>query len=248
MKKIGIVGGVAWQSTVEYYRLICEWANAHHRALGTEPPLPTPPMSIESLVMHETRGLRAQPSDDDAAWAAYDATFRDALLRLERMGCSVALIANNTCHTRFEPITRGVAMPVISILDASATAAAAAGAKRALVLGTSVTMRSDAYTWALVARNVDTLPRLSEESIDSVQDLIDTEFARGGTKRGRAALIELCEQHVETPQETAVLLACTELPLAFPEHADNPVFESDGYLFVNTVAAHARAAFEAAID
>ena len=60
MKKIGIVGGVGWPSTVDYYRLICKAANAHFKAMGTSLPYPTPPMTIESLVMHETRAFRAR--------------------------------------------------------------------------------------------------------------------------------------------------------------------------------------------
>ena len=79
MKKIGIVGGVGWPSTMEYYRLICAGANDHFRRSGATQPLPTPPIAIESLVMSETRKLRAGPGEGDAAWARFDAAFRDAL-------------------------------------------------------------------------------------------------------------------------------------------------------------------------
>ena len=66
MKKIGIIGGVAWPSTIDYYRLICAGANAHFRALGQPMPLPTPPMMIESVNMAETRKLRGNP--DGTGW------------------------------------------------------------------------------------------------------------------------------------------------------------------------------------
>lgn len=242
MKKIGIVGGVAWPSTVEYYRLLCSWTNRHFRKLGSDLPYPTPPMTIESVVMHETRKLRAKPTDGDEAWAAFDAVFRDALLRLQRAGCDFGIIANNTSHTRLHSIRSGLDMPIISILEETAKATRSAGARHALVLGTSVTMRSDDYASVLAANGVHAQDRLPEDVIDFVQSLIDTEFENEGTARGRAELLKLCDAHVGDRSDTAVLLACTELPLAFPEHAEESVFESDGFTFVNTTAVHVKAA------
>ncbi|MEL6794040.1 MAG: Asp/Glu racemase, partial [Pseudomonadota bacterium] len=101
MKKIGVIGGAAWPSTLEYYRLICEAANAHFAASGAAPPYPTPPMIIESLNIAETRALRGRPGDE-ASWAAYDVVIRAALLRLEAAGCDFAIMANNTFHTRLD--------------------------------------------------------------------------------------------------------------------------------------------------
>ena len=242
MKKIGIVGGVAWPSTVEYYRLLCTWTNEHFRKLGSDMPYPTPPMTIESVVMHETRKLRAKPTDGDEAWAAYDAAFRNALLRLQQAGCDFGIIANNTSHTRLHSIRNGLDMPIISILEETAKATRSAGVHSALVLGTSVTMRSDDYSSALMANDVSANDRLPEDVIDFIQSLIDVEFEQKGTVRGRNELLRLCDGYVKDTSDTAVLLACTELPLAFPEHAEKSIFESDGFTFVNTTAVHARAA------
>ena len=242
MKKIGIVGGVAWPSTVEYYRLLCAWTNEHFRKLGSDLPYPTPPMTIESVVMHETRKLRAKPTDGDDAWAAYDAAFRNALLRLQHAGCDFGIIANNTSHTRLHSIRKGLDMPIISILEEAAKTTRSTGARNAVVLGTSVTMRSDDYASALMANDVRPNDRLPEDVINFVQSLIDVEFEQKGTVRGRNELLKLCESHVGNSSDTAVLLACTELPLAFPEHAEKSIFESDGFTFVNTTAVHVRAA------
>ncbi len=242
MKKIGIVGGVAWPSTVEYYRLLCTWSQAHFRAQGVTGPLPTPPIMIESLVMAETRKLRAQPGDGEDAWAAFDSAFRDALLRLQAGGCDVGLIANNTSHNRLHSIRQGVDMPIVSIIDETAKATKAAGFEHALFLGTSVTMRSDAYAEALATLGITANARLSDDVIDGLQAIIDTEFYETGTVRGREELLKLCDQHVEDRAGTAILLACTELPLAFADHLDDGVFESSGFNFVNTSAVHARAA------
>lgn len=247
MKKIGIVGGVGWLSTLDYYRLICVAANAHFKALGTSIPHPTPPMTIESLVMHETRSLRAKPGDSDAAWARYDSAFRDALLRLERTGCDFGIIANNTSHTRLRSIRRGLKLPIVSILEEAASAAQASGATRALVLGTDVTMRADDYADVLRNRGIIPNTRLPDDTIDGLQRLIDEEFDQGATALGRRKLIELCGAHVADRESTVILLACTELPLAFPAHADSPGFRSDGFRFISTTAAHVHAALQIAL-
>ena len=245
MRKIGIVGGAAWTSTLEYYRLLCTWSAAHYRRQGVAAPLPTPPMTIESLVMHETRNLRAKPGTGEAGWAAFDDIVRSALLRLEAAGCDFGIIANNTMHTRLHSLQRGLAMPILSILETTAAAARKSGAKRALVLGTNVTMRADDYAQALAAEGLAANEPLDDATIDGVQRLIDTEFeGERATPRGREELLRLCERLAPTPEDTAILLACTELPLAFPEHIEAPVFESDGFRFVNTAAAHVRAALD----
>ncbi len=247
MKKIGIVGGVGWPSTLDYYRLICMAANAHFKALGTGLPYPTPPMTIESLVMHETRRSRASPGDSDAAWARYDGAFRDALLRLEGTGCDFGIIANNTSHTRLHSIRRGLKLPIVSILEETANAAQASGATRALVLGTDVTMRADDYANVLRDRGITPNARLADNVIDALQLLIDQEFDQGATALGRRRLIELCSDHVADRESTVVLLACTELPLAFPDHGWEASFTSDGFHFIDTTAAHVQAALQIAL-
>ena len=247
MKKIGIVGGVGWPSTVDYYRLICSGANAHFKSRGASLPYPTPPMAIESLVMSETRSWRAKPSDDDAAWARYDAAFRNALIRLQQAGCDFGIIANNTSHTRLHSIRKGLNLPIISILEETAIATCASGAVRGLVLGTDVTMRSDDYSAALLAKGVRSNDRLPSDVIDELQHVIDTEFDQGGSKAGRAKLLEICKTFVSDRKDTAVLLACTELPLAFPEHSDAAVFEADGFKFINPTAVHVQAALSLAL-
>lgn len=161
MKKIGIVGGVGWPSTADYYRLICSAANAHFKTQGVEPPYPTPPIAIESLNMAETRKLRGQPGGDEAGWVEFDAVFRTAFQRLEASGCAFGVLASNTPHARLHAIRQGLDLPVISIFDTTVEAAKTTGATNALVLGTSVTMKSDNYPGLLRAAGIEPNARLS---------------------------------------------------------------------------------------
>ena len=85
MKKIGMIGGLAWPSTVEYYRGLCAKTNEHYKAKGVPAPYPTPHIIIESLNINETRKLRGREGDEDS-WERYDRAFRETFLRLRRGG------------------------------------------------------------------------------------------------------------------------------------------------------------------
>ena len=245
MKKIGILVGVGWASTIDYYRAIAEGAGRHFADRGHGSPLPVPPMTIESVTQAKTRALRGT-AGDEASWAAFDAVFRDALLTLEQAGCDFGIIASNTPHARLHAIRQGVTMPILSIFDATAVATKTTGAKSALVLGTSVTMQARHYAERLAAEGITANDRLPEDQIAEMQAMIDTEFYGGASANARHRLLAFCNRHAAPG--TAILLACTELPLAFPQHLDDPVFEADGHLFVNPSAAHVAAALKEALS
>jgi aspartate racemase len=245
MKKIGIVGGLAWPSTADYYRLICSGANAHFRALGHPMPLPTPPIVIESVNIAETRKLRGNP--DGTGWERFDTVFRETFRRLQTAGCDFGIIASNTPHARLDAIRQGLDLPILGIIEETARQTARIGATRALVLGTAVTMRGDQYPQHLREQGIEPNPRLPEAQIEAMQRLIDNEFYEGATEAGTRQLLEVCRQHVPAPANTAILLACTELPLAFPAHAYDASFEAAGFRFINTSVVHARAALAEAL-
>ena len=244
MKKIGILGGVGWASTVDYYRAIAEGAGRYFAERGHGSPLPIPPMTIETVTQSETRALRGV-AGDEASWAGFDAVFRNALLTLERAGCDFGIIASNTPHARLHAIRQGVSMPILSIFDATAATTAGTGAAKALVLGTTVTMQATNYADRLADEGITANPRLPEGEIAHMQAMIDSDFYGGASDNARARLLAFCNRHARPG--TAILLACTELPLAFPDHLDDPVFEADGHLFINPSAAHVAAALKEAL-
>ncbi|KIC39932.1 Asp/Glu racemase [Ruegeria sp. ANG-R] len=244
MKKIGILGGVGWASTVDYYRAIAEGAGRYFAERGHGSPLPIPPMTIESVTQARTRALRGVP-EDEASWAAFDAVFREALLTLQNAECDFAIIASNTPHARLHAIRKGVSMPILSIFDATAEATGSTGASKALVLGTTVTMQATNYADRLAVEGITANRRLPEPEIAEMQAMIDSDFYGGASDTAHARLLTFCDKHA-TPG-TAILLACTELPLAFPDHLDDPVFEADGHLFINPSAAHVSAALKEAL-
>ena len=247
MKKIGIIGGLAWPSTADYYRLLCKLANEHFRLTGEQPPYSTPPMVIESLNINETRSARGIDGDE-ASWESYDGKFRDAFVRLKNAGADFGMIASNTPHMRLHGISKGLKFPIVSILDTTANAVATRGGKNALVLGTRMTMRSSVYPEALKNHGVTALRQLDDDEISEIVRLIDVDLYQGKIEGTRERILEISQKHVGNPATDFVCLACTELPLAFPEHGDSSFFEYGGIGFVNTIAAHVALVLNEALE
>lgn len=246
MKKIGMIGGLGWPSTVDYYRLLCTKTNTHFKAKGATPPYPTPQIAIESLNMNETRKLRGREGDE-ASWARFDTVFRETFIRLKEAGADFGMIASNTPHMRLKGITQGLDFPVISILDTTAHAVHALGGTRVLILGTPVTMRSSVYPETLQVFDIEPLPRLSDERIGELEQLIDVDLCQGQVDGAREKIITLCRESVSGVKTDVVCLACTELSLAFPEYQNQVDFRVEGITFVNTAAAHVGAVLTEAL-
>jgi aspartate racemase len=104
MKKIGIVGGLAWPSTVDYYSELCRRSEEWQKARNPQAAPWMPEMSIESLDVN--KALSYIGNDEDVeSWSRFDEYHRSALLRLEASGAEFALMAANTPHHRFAAIT-----------------------------------------------------------------------------------------------------------------------------------------------
>jgi aspartate racemase len=246
VKKIGIIGGLAWPSTADYYRLLCTKTHQHFRLAGAPPPNPTPHMLIESLDMSAMRKLRGREGDE-ASWRDYDNVFRASFARLQQAGADFGLIASNTPHMRWKTITAGSGLPILSILDTTANAVRAVNGRRALVFGTPVTMRSPVYGEALSRYGVTSIGGISEGEIAAIEQLIDALYEEG-IGHAPADILEIARRHIEDPASDIVCLACTELPLAFPAYRDSTHFQVDGITFVDTTVAHVEAAVEHALE
>jgi aspartate racemase len=246
LKKLGIVGGLAWRSTVTYYSEYCGRAERWHVARGRPGAPAAPELVIESLDLNRAFALIGRDGDV-ASWAAFDDYHRAALRRLQAAGADFALRAANTPHHRLDAITRGVELPVVSILEALARAAAGGGARAVLLLGTAVTMASDRFAAAFARHGIVAAgprdPAVRERTAALITEL------QGGAVAGAAARVSALVAATVGPQFAApplVCLACTELPLAFPGSGSAASFEAEGVRYLNSVPVHVEAAFACA--
>jgi aspartate racemase len=236
VKKIGIVGGVGWRSTVEYYSEICRRADAWHAEKTLTGTPSTPEIVIESLDLAKAFALLGK-DENEGSWERFDAYHRGALWRLETAGADVALMASNTPHHRFNEIVRGVGIPVISILDAAAEECRSAGARRVLVLGTALAMRSPKFRAAFTKHGIELVPPVNDVARARTVTLI-AELQRGRVKGAAVRMGKIVAASWRFPGEPVVCLACTELPLAFPGFTTQASFKYGGVTYINTTAAH----------
>jgi len=248
VKKIGIVGGIAWASTADYYSGICRRSEQWQLARNPQSVPSTPEMSIESLDVNKAISLLGIDEDDDS-WTQFDEYHRAALKRLEMSGVDFALIASNTPHHRLASIVRGVGIPVLSILDVVAKESARIGAREVLILGTAVTMRSAKFREGFAKYGVEASGPCDEAARAMTAGLI-AELQQGKLEGTAARLRKIVRLSFKEPFKTrpVVCLACTELPLAFQEHKMRASFECDGILYLNSTALHIEAAFDFAVD
>jgi aspartate racemase len=249
MKKIGIVGGVAWQSTVEYYSELCRRSEQWHTARNPDD-IPTfPEITIESLDLAKAVAYLGRDNDEQS-WSRFDDYHRSALKRLEASGSDFALMASNTPHHRFENIVRGIQIPVISIVDEMAKESVRVRARRVLLLGTEQTMTSPQFRAVFARHGVPAAGPQNELARSLTVDLI-WDLQQGHTEGAAERLSRIaklsCEAQPGSTQQV-VCLACTELPLAFQGMKRLLTFEYDHILYMNSSMVHVNAAFKRAID
>ncbi len=247
MKKIGIVGGVGWPSTIEYYRAICKLSQDHFSESAISGPSPIPEMHIESLNINYSVRCRGVPGQN-ATWMKFDEYFRGALKRLEDSGVDFAIIASNTPHNRFDSIIEGIQIPVISIFEAVAKSCRTHGIKDLLILGTGPTMSSQVFPECLKKHGIDAFVPAKDEDKAVIIELIG-ELYKGACEGGHHTIYQIVRSsYGDTGDgQKAVCLACTELPLAFKGKEDVATFEEKDVFCINTSIIHAKAAFDYAV-
>lgn len=230
LKTIGLIGGMSWESSAEYYRLLNETVRARFGGLHSASCL------LLSVDFEEIAVL--QRAGD---WAALTEKMIDCAQRLEHAGAELLLICTNTMHRMAEEVQAAVAVPLVHIADATAARVHGAGFRRVGLLGTLYTMEQDFYR-ARLARDFGLDVLIPEEADrQSVHQVIFSELCLGQTlDASRHLYREIIGRLVDRGAE-AIILGCTEIMLLLgPEDSPVPLFD--------TTAIHVQAALKAAIE
>lgn len=230
MKTIGLIGGVTWESTKEYYRIINE--ETKKRLGGWH----SGRIILYSFNFADILEIQKRQRLDQL-----ESLLADAAVKLAGAGADFIVICANTMHRFVDPVEKASGLPVIHIADATAAAIKAQGLSKVALLGTRPTMEEDFIKRRYTAKHG--LSLLVPESADRVKinELIYNELAQGIFKdSSRQKFIDIINGLIGAGAE-GIILGCTEIPLLIRQaDVSVPVFD--------TAAIHARAAVDWALS
>jgi aspartate racemase len=227
-KKIGILGGMSPESTVEYYQYI---THAYTERFGD--------YGYPEVIIYS---VSFQPYVDwpvQDRWDLVAQGLSEAAQKLEAAGADFVVIATNTMHLVFDQVQASVSVPMLSLLDAVGEVILARGMKTVGLLGTKFTMEKTFYQDALARRGITILVPDADDR-EYVNAVIYDELVAGQIHdESRAGFVAIIERLAERGAE-GVILGCTEIPLlVVEEDAGMPLFD--------TTVIHAEAALNYAL-
>jgi aspartate racemase len=230
VKRIGLLGGMSWESTAEYYRFVNE---AVRDRLGG--------LHSADCVVRSVDFAGIERLQREGRWAEAGVVLADEARALVAAGAQVMALCTNTMHRVADDIAAAVDVPFVHIADATAAAVRAQGMSRVGLLATAYTMEQDFYVGRLRERHGLDVLVPDPPSRRIVHDVIYRELCVGVIRdesrvEYRRIMSELTRGGVE-----AILLGCTEIELLVdPEDSDVPLFD--------TTRLHALAAVDLALD
>ena len=201
LTRLGLLGGMSWESTAVYYRLLNR--AVHERAGGHA----SAPLIIWSVDFAEIEALQRA-----ADWASQGRILGDAAAALQAAGAEAIALATNTLHLVAGDITARIDVPFVDLVDVVGAAVEQAGYRTVGLLATGYTMRSDLYPSRLAKYGAQVLVPDTEDLVE-VDRVIYTELVHGVVSaQSRARYLGVIDRLAARGAE-AVLLACTEIDL-----------------------------------
>lgn len=230
MKTLGLIGGISWLSTAEYYRLINEGINAR---LGG--------LNYARCIIHSLNFADVAEINKRQDWDAAFNLLGDVAMHLKRSGAEGLVICANTMHVIADRLEARIGIPLIHIADATALEIRRAGIERVSLLGTRYTMELDFFKDRLAWHGITAVVPNDEER-DFVQETIFSELAKNIIRpETRDRYLQIIDRMFKHEGARGAILGCTEIPLLIKQSDTSiPVFD--------TTALHSRAAVAFALQ
>lgn len=215
MKKIGLIGGMSWESTAAYYKIINEKVRAK---LGGSS---SADMIIRSLDLAKIEWLQ-----DNGRWDAVTSILTEAAGELEGAGADFIVMASNTVHKVYDEVAASVRVPVLHIADSTVDGVRRAGVHKVGLLGTRYTMEGDFLKERLESAGVSVIVP-DAEKIERIHMAIFNEAVVGKVScETKALFVDVINEMVQRGAR-GVILGCTELGLMIaPEDSSLPLFDT----------------------
>jgi len=229
MRTIGLIGGMSWESSAEYYRLINQQIRDR---LG--------PLRSAQLLMHSVDFGPVEQAQHAGRWDEAAAILVDAARKLEAGGAQCVVLCTNTMHKVAEQIQAAISIPFLHIAEPAAQAALNIDAHTVGLLGTAFTMEQDFLKQRLTARGLTVLVPDAAERND-VHRIIYDELCVGVISDESRKIYQRVIESLTARGAQAIILGCTEIGLLVkPEHSALPLLD--------TTELHAQSAVAFALD
>ncbi|MHA2392103.1 MAG: aspartate/glutamate racemase family protein [Promethearchaeota archaeon] len=226
LKLLGLIGGMNWKNTIEYYEVINQMVNDR---LGN--------WNSARILLYSVNFEEILLFQSNNEWDKLEKIFTNISMKLEQAKCSALVICSNTMHKIADQIQKEINIPLINVIDETAKEIRKKHINTIGLLGTKFTMENDFYIGKL--RNIYHLNPLTplENDRNYIHQAIYDEFARGlFLKQTKAKFLEIIDNLKERGSE-GIILGCTEIPLLIKqEDVDIPFF--------NTLEIHLKSAVE----
>ncbi|QPQ31451.1 aspartate/glutamate racemase family protein [Lysinibacillus sp. JNUCC 51] len=228
MKTIGMIGGMSWESSAEYYRLMNEEVKQQLGGLHSAKCI------LYSVDFQEIEHYQAE-----GEWSKAGQVLAEAAQSLESAGAEFIVICTNTMHKVIDIITKKITIPILHIADATANQIEKASLQKIALLGTKYTMEQDFYRARVEGFGIEVLVPPAEERTE-VNRIIYEELCLGKIEQtSKDYYLRVIENLVQLGAQ-GIILGCTEIGLLIKQEDVNvPVFD--------TTLIHAQAAVNMAI-
>ena len=229
MKTIGLLGGMSWESTLEYYKIINELVSKKLGGLHSAKCLL---YSFDFEEVAEKQGA--------GKWDELGEMLGNVAGNLEKAGADFVLICTNTMHKVAEEVRKKISIPLISIIDVTAEEIKKKGSRKVGLLGTLFTMEDGFYSEQFTKHGIETVIPKREER-EFIHNVIFNELCKGIFKdESKKKFLEIINGLIKKGAE-GIVLGCTEIPLLIKqEEVEVPVFD--------TTEIHSRKAVELALE
>ncbi len=215
MRTIGLIGGMSWESTVTYYRIVNEVVK---KELGG---FHSAKCILYSVDFHEIEALQA-----NGEWERSGDLLAEAAISLENAGADFIVICTNTMHKVAAIIQRKISIPILHIAEATSEVLKKKSIHKVALLGTKYTMQQDFYKDILIKNKIDVLiPK--EEDIELINTTIYHELCLGViSNNSKREFLRIIDELARCGAE-GVILGCTEIGLLIEQKDTNiPLFDT----------------------
>ena len=228
MKRIGLIGGMSWESTIPYYKIINEEVNLKLGGLNSA-----------NIVLYSINFGELEKHQSRNEWDKESEIIINAAKVLENSKCDFILICSNTIHKIYDDIQKEVKIPIIHIAESTANELINNNIKKVLLLGTKHTMKED-FIKSILNKNKIEVIVPEENDIITINNIIFDELCQGiFNKESKKVIINIID-NVKNQGCEGVVLGCTELGLLInQEDVDIKIFD--------TTVIHAKNAAELAL-